>query len=218
MPIHFERETNKLEQAVFSLSTIVQKNLQQAIQSMETRDSNLAQEVIEADHQVDQLEIDVEEECLKILALYQPVSADLRLIVSFLKSDNELERIGDLSRDIAKSVLSLCEHPAISLEFDWKTMTERVEWAVKNGVQSLLNLDVKLANEVCQTEEEIDGMYDDLCSLIQKKLRQEPKNITSLLELQTIGGHFENIADHAKKIAEDAIYNVSGEIVRHKNP
>ena len=219
MPIHFDRfdrETNKLSQLILSLSAIVQKNLQEAIQSLEARDRNLAQRVIETDHRVDQIEIDVEEECLKILALYQPVSGDLRLIISLLKSDNDLERIGDLSRDIAQSVLSLCERPEVVLEFDWKGMTERVQWTVKNGLESLINLDVKLANEVGKAEEEIDGMHETVCAQIQQTLEQKPEHTESLLALWTIAGHLENIADHAKKIAEDAIYNASGKIVRHK--
>ena len=219
MPIHFDRfdrETNKLSQIILSLSAIVQKNLEEAIKSLEAGDPKLAREVIESDRRVDQMEIDVEEECLKILALYQPVAGDLRLVVSLLKSNNDLERIGDLSRDIAHSVLSLCGRPAVVLEFDWKGMTERVQWIVKNSLESLINLDVKLAYEVGKAEEEIDGLHETVCARIRETLEQESNHAESLLALWTIAAYLENIADHAKKIAEGVIYNVSGEIVRHK--
>ncbi len=216
MPIQFDRETNKLIQIILSLSAIVQNNLEEAIKSLETGDPKLAREVIASDRRVDQMEIDVEEECLKILALYQPVAGDLRHVVSLLKSNNDLERIGDLSRDIAKSVLSLRDRPAVVLAFDWKGMTERVQWIVKNSLDSLINLDVKLAYEVGKAEEEIDGMHETACARIRETLEQESNHAESLLALWTIAAHLENIADHAKKIAEGVIYNVSGEIVRHK--
>ncbi len=219
MPIHFDRfdrETNKLSQIILSLSAIVQNNLEEAIRSLEAGDPKLAREVIESDRRVDQMEVDVEEECLKILALYQPVAGDLRLVVSLLKSNNDLERIGDLSRDIANSVLSLRDRPAVVLEFDWKGMTERVRWIVKNSLESLINLDVKLAYEVGKAEEEIDGMHETACARIRETLEHESNHAESLLALWTIAAHLENIADHAKKIAEGVIYNVSGKIVRHK--
>lgn len=216
MPIHFEREVNKLRQAVFSLSAAVQKNLQQAIQSMETQDKDLAQTVREADNAVDEMEIYVEEECLKILALYQPVARDLRFIVSLLKTDNDLERIGDLSRDISDLVIALCKRPGVVLPFDWKAMTEQVQWTVKSSLEALIHEDLPLAYEVCKAENEVDAMCEQAFTQVKAALLQGGDNIESLLDLWTIANHLENIADHAKKIAEDAIYNVSGEIVRHK--
>ena len=216
MPIHFEREVNKLKQAVFSLSAAVQKNLQQAIQSMEAQDTQLAQTVKEADDAVDEMEIYVEEECLKILALYQPIAGDLRLIVSLLKIDNDLERIGDFARDIAELVIALCERPRVVLPFDWKTMTEQVQWTVKSSLEALVNLDLPLAYQVCQVENEIDALCEEAHAQVKTALLQGTENTESLLDLWAIFSHLENIADHAKKIAEDAIYHASGEIVRHK--
>lgn len=217
MSVHLQREVEKLKQLLLSLSSLVESSLRKSIRSMQQRDAELAREVIEMDHQIDHLEIDVEEECLKILALYQPVAVDLRFIVAVLKINNDLERIGDLAGDIAEHVISLRSRPPVEINFDWNAMTEAVSLMVKRSLDALVNSDTDLAMLVCKSEDEVDAMYQHVSGVVEDAILRSSNNVPSFLDWWAISGYLENIADHAKKIAEDVIYSVDGDIIRHQS-
>lgn len=216
MPIHYQREIDRLRRSIFTLSTIVEGNLQKSIQSMQERDPKLARQVVELDQRVDEMEIDVEEECLKILALHQPVAGDLRALVTMLKINNDLERIGDRARDIAQHVILLCDRPPIEVNFDWADMASKSQIIVQKSMDAVVNTDTTKAFAVCALEDEIDVLCQHACDIIMEQLRQSNEHVDSLLDYWSIAQFLESIADHAKKIAEDVIYTATGTIVRHQ--
>jgi len=213
---HFEREVEKLKQSLLSLSGLVEERVWQAVKSVETGDVALATAVIEGDPEIDATEVDIEEECLKILALYHPVAFDLRFIIAVLKMNNELERIGDLAVNIAKKSVSLAGHDRASLPIDFHDMGLRAKSMLRRSLNALVNLDADLAVEICREDDAMDAKDQETTERIKDEMRKRPENLDALLLLLRISRHLERIADQATNIAEDVVYLVKGEIVRHK--
>jgi phosphate transport system protein len=211
-----KREIDRLKKMLLSLCRIVEDNLQQAVKSIKQRDANLAKKVIEEDIKIDHIEVDVEEECLKILALYQPVAVDLRFIITALKMNNDLERIGDLAVNIAESSQFLAAQPNIDVPFDFDAMTKETRSMLRKSLDALVNMDCKLAHEVCAADDEVDAMNRRMFQIVQDGIRAHPEQIESLIHLLSASRHLERIADHATNIAEDVIYMVEGKIIRHR--
>ncbi len=216
MPSHLEKQINQLKHNALRLSTVVEDSVQRALTAFEQRDSELAARVIAEDRHIDVMEIDLEEECLKLLALYQPVALDLRYIVSILKIDGELENIGDQAKDISRRVLALCDLPENDLKFDFTPLINKVQWMLKNSLDSLIMLDAALARKVCTVDDEVDDMYDQLLKEIHEAMNVHHKHIRSLIEEQRICVYLEQIADYAKKIAEDVVYTAEAVVIRHQ--
>jgi phosphate transport system protein len=216
MPIYIHRELENLKKKIFSLCAVVEESVQQAVQSLENRDVHLAESVISNDEQVDRMEVDLEEECLKILALYQPVAIDLRFIISVLKMNNDLERIADLAVNIAERAISLAEEERIPPPFDYHEMAIKVQTMLKKSLDSLVNLDAKLARQVCALDDEVDAMLSDTFRLVKEQIRLHLERIDPLVHYLSVARHLERIADLATNIAEDVMYMIEGEIVRHR--
>ncbi|MEW5800915.1 MAG: phosphate signaling complex protein PhoU [bacterium] len=216
MPQHLEREIERLKRKILSLSTLVEEGVQKAVKSVEQRNTKLAASVIENDLKIDHTEVDVEEECLKVLALYQPVAIDLRFIVAVLKINNDLERIGDLAVNIAERAVFLATQPKIEIPFDLQGMAEKSQAMLKRSLDALVNMDSQLAREVCASDDEVDALNRDMYTRVQTGINQHPAEVESLIHFLSISRHLERIADHATNIAEDVIYMVDGEISRHK--
>lgn len=220
MPSHLEREVENLKKKIFSLSTIVEESVSRAVKSIGERDASLAERVIEADHEIDQMEIDVEEECLKILALHQPVAIDLRFIIVVLKMNNDLERIGDLAVNIAERSLSLSLSPGLPkqevlLDFI-KLMAQKAKSMLRKSLDALVNLDANLAREVCASDDEVDELYRNMFNQVRDGIKRNLEQVDYYLQLLGVSRHLERIADHATNISEDVMYMVEGEISRHK--
>jgi len=216
MSVHLQREIQKLKRKVLSLSAIVEQRVHQAVKAVEQRDAALAELVIDGDSQVDRAEVEVEEECLKILALHQPVAADLRLIVAVLKINNDLERIGDLAVNIArKAVAFASEQTVTEIPFDLAGMSEKTKAMLRDSLDSLVNLDAGLARRVCARDQEVNQQKRDIRLQVEELVRIHPDRATPLLKLQAASRNLERIADLATNIAEDVIYMVEGEIARH---
>lgn len=209
-------EVEKLKKMILSLGGIVEEMLNQSVMALETADKQLAIDVINRDAEVDRMEIDVEEECLKILALHQPVAIDLRFLVVVLKINNDLERIGDLASNIAESAANLTHKTAITPPFDLRGMCDKVRLILKESLDCLVNLDVRNAYQVCELEDEIDVITHDNLLTIKQSIQQTPSLTDALLDYFSVNRYLERIGDHAKKIAEDVIYLVEGVIVRHQ--
>ena len=216
MPKHLQREIENLKKNLLSLGARVETVVHEAIRSIEERDADLAQKIIAEDIEIDQTEVEVEEDCLKILALHQPVAIDLRFIVAVLKINNDLERIGDLAVNIAERSVYLASVPPIRVSFDFSGMSKKTEKMLNQSLDALVNMSSELAHEVCAEDDEVDSMNRRMYIKIQEAVKVHPDQITPLIHLLSVSRHLERIADHATNIAEDVIYMIEGQIVRHK--
>jgi phosphate transport system protein len=216
MPKHLQREIEKLKKKILSQSALVEETVQRSGRCVKERNIDLAEQIIANDEQIDNAEVDVEEECLKILALYQPVATDLRFIVAVLKINNDLERIGDLAVNIAERAIFLATQPSMRFPFDFDLMVGKTQSMLKRSLDSLVNYDASLARDVCADDDQIDSINRDAYEEIQIALKQQPDQMESLIHLLSISRHLERIADHATNISEDVIYMIEGEIVRHR--
>lgn len=216
MSAHLKKEIDRLKKELLTLCGMVEDRFWQAVKSIKNRDAKLAEKVINSDVEIDQMEVEVEEDCLKILALHQPVAKDLRFIITALKINNDLERIGDLAVNIAERSQFLSVQKPIDMLFDFETMAKKTQAMVKKSLDALVNVDCDLAGQVCQADDEIDAIDRQMYDEVKSQLKHAPENIESLIHLLSVSRHLERIADHATNIAEDVIYMVKGEIVRHK--
>lgn len=216
MAKHLEKEVERIKKLIYSLSARVDENLELAVKSIQESDIELAQKVIDDDKLIDELEIEVEEECLKALALYQPVAIDLRFIIAVMKMNNDLERIGDLAADIAKNGIAINQAPKPKIPLDLHQMSYLVKTIVRKSLDALVNIDPYLAREVIADDDEINAMKSEMKDEIVAALKREPEHADSLMTLLAITQRLERIGDHATNIAEDVIYMVEAEIVRHQ--
>ena len=216
MPIHLQREIDNLKKEILNLSAMAEMSVREAVTSIQERDGTLAKHVIENDTRIDRREVEVEETCLKILALYQPVATDLRFIVAVLKINSDLERIADLAVNIAERAVYIATQPEVDLAFDFPGMSFKAETMLKESLDALVNLDADLAYKVCADDDAVDDMNRQAYAQIQDALHKHPDQTECLIHLLSVSRHLERIADGATNIAEDVIYMVRGEIVRHK--
>jgi phosphate transport system protein len=178
-------------------------------------DGALARQVAENDDRIDHIEVDLEEECLKVLALYQPVANDLRFIVSVLKINNDLERIADLAVNIAERALDLLKYERIVVPFEFSTMWRKVYDMVRKSLDALVNLDRRQAREVIALDEAVDDLHHNSYALVIDRIRRKPQHIEPLICYLVVSRYLERIADQATNIAEDVLYLIEGDIVRH---
>lgn len=217
MSMHMEKELEKLKKLIFSLGTQVDENVEMAVRAFDQEDTRLGERVIQNDENIDQLEVEIEEACLKALALYQPVAIDLRFVIAVLKMTNDMERMSDLSAGIAKNALIYNKYAKKTLPLSLSTMGDLVTSIVRKCTQSLLQLDSDLAREVTQDDLSIDQMKISIKSNITDAISNDPGQTEPLIALLMASNRLERIADHATNIAEDVIYMVEAEIVRHQD-
>jgi phosphate transport system protein len=213
---HLEREVENLKKRILALSATVEDNVYKAVQALTERNSALAEEIIKTDPDIDQTEVTIEEECLKVLALHQPVAVDLRFIIAILKINNDLERMGDLAVNIAERAMFLATREAPGLPLDLPLMAEKTKSMMRKSLDSLIRQDTKLAYEVLAADDEVDAMNREMYKKIQDGIRMKPDKLETLIHLLSCSRHLERIADHATNIAEDVIYMIDGVIVRHR--
>lgn len=217
MSLHLEREINALKKRILRLGALVEEQLERAVTSVLTRDVKLANQVIEQDGVIDEMEVEVEEECLKILALHQPVAIDLRFIIAVLKIDADLERLGDIAVHIAQRGARVIEQlPAHAIPREFSAIAERVRRMVRACLDALVNLDATAARGVCEEDAVVDKQCREMYEHVKAAIAREPEHVGPLIELLMIPRHLERIADHATNIAEDLLYMIEGRIVRHK--
>ncbi len=215
---HLQRETDRLKRKVLALGALVEDNLRLAFQAIELRDAAKARKVIETDVLIDQDEVEIEEECLKILALYQPVAGDLRFVAAVIKINSELERIGDLAENIAKRALQLLDEPAVTPPHTVSVMADRTGTILERALDALVRQDAVTAREVLVADVEIDDLYKQLLDELKTLLRdkeQLDERLEAVVLLFSVARYLERLADHATNIAEDVLYMVEGEIQRH---
>ena len=217
MPKHFDRDVDHIHRRLMSIFGIVEQMVDNAVQALCDQKTELAVEVIRMDAQVNQAEVEIEEECLKILALHQPVAGELRRIVMVLKVNVELERMADLACNIAERAQSMHQHPYFPIPDQLPDMVRQATRMVRMALDSFVSSDVKMAELVIQADAKVD---DNNLAVIQElsTLMQSDSNLVDpALHCFSAARHVERIADLAENIAEDVIYLVDGEIVRHKH-
>jgi phosphate transport system protein len=215
MTKRFRRELESIKKRILTLGSLVEDLVHKATKAIDQIDPELAEYIIAADREVDAMEVEIEEECLKVLALHQPVAVDLRFIVSVVKINNELERIGDQVVNIGQRVSVIAKSPKPPFMFDYSEMGEKVQRMLKMSLDSLVNTDVDLAYKVITLDDEVDHIKNEAYDQIKQAIKDLPERVGYYINLLLISRHLERISDHATNIAEEVIYLVEGEIYRH---
>ncbi|MBN1297731.1 phosphate signaling complex protein PhoU [bacterium] len=215
MTIHFVREIERLKTRILSLSAYVEENVIMAVKALNSRDAELAREVRQRDRKVDEAEVDLEEECLKILALHQPVAQDLRFIIAVLKITNDLERIGDHAVNISYQSESFTQRPQLEIPGMLLDMAEKTKKMLTEGLDALVNLDLTAARRVCLSDDAIDALHHQIYEVAMEEVLKNPALFGTWFKITNISHQLERIADLATNIAEDVMYMVEGRIVRH---
>lgn len=216
MAIHLRRELDILTQKILSIGAKVEDALRHAVMSIESENKEPAHDVVKGDILIDRAEVELEEECLKVLALHQPVAADLRFVVAVLKINNDLERIGDLAANIAKQSITLDANTYPAGVFDLQEMFLRAQGMVRDSLNAFVSGDSGLAVDVCKRDDEVDEMKRAIRDRVEKMVQDRPDYVHSLFQILSISRNLERIADQATNIAEDVIYMLEGKIIRHR--
>lgn len=215
MGIHFQKELERIKKMILSLGALAEERVRLAAKAIEDRDATLAGQIIKTDYEVDEREVDIEEECLKVLALHQPVAVDLRFLIAVIKINNDMERIGDEAVNIAQRVQVLAKEAQPDYIHDYAPMIEKVQLMLKLSLDALVNMDADLAFRVVTMDDEVDHIQYESYDLIKAAMKAKPTQMGYKINLYLISRHLERIADHATNIAEEVIYLIEGEIVRH---
>ena len=215
MTKHFRKELEKIKKQILTLGFMVEEHVQMAVEAVDNNDTDLAQKIIRKDFEIDVKEVEIEEECLKILALHQPVATDLRFLIAVIKINNNLERIGDQAVNIAERVGVTAKGEQVDFFFDYSTMGTKVQTMLKMSLDALINMDDEVAWKVVRLDDEVDQIKKEAYDLIKSAMSGNPDKLGYLINLLLISRHLERMADHTTNIAEEVIYLVEGEIVRH---
>jgi len=199
-----------------ALAASVEEAIHKSIRALHRRDPDPAEQVIAGDAQIDEEENHIEEECLKILALHQPVAVDLRRIASALKINAELERMADLAADIADRALQLARLPVVPIPEKLQRMADLATSMVRQSLDAFVNLDARQARRVCRLDDEVDRYNNEIIQELIGMMRESPAKVEAGLSLFSATRHLERIADHATNISEDVVYLVEGTIIRHR--
>ncbi len=215
MSKHLQNDLERLEKRLLILGSRVEDGVRRAITALLERDTRLAEELIAADAEIDREEVEIEEDCLKILALHQPVATDLRFTAACLKINNDLERIGDLSVNIAKRARSLGSVAPFAAPNALRPMVEETATMLRESLDAFVRADPMLARKVLAMDTHIDQLNRGIIEDMLEEMRREDGAVEQALSFLSVSKHLERIADHATNIAEDVVYMVEGEIIRH---
>jgi phosphate transport system protein len=214
---HLMRDLEQLKKDILTMGAMVEEAILKATNSLVHRRPDLAEEVIANDDVIDQKELAVENECLKLLALHQPVAKDLRFIIAIMKVNNDLERMGDLAVNIAERALYLGDHPAIPIPQELKEMVRNVGTMVRDSLDALVNQDPGLARGVCRADDVVDEFNREMYRILEDVMQDDPSTIGRALNTLSASRNLERIADAATNIAEDIVFMVEGEVIKHRS-
>jgi len=216
MSKHLKRDLELLEKSVLLLAGQVEESFRRSVTALVDRRKELAERVIAGDREIDLREVEIEEDCLKALALHQPVATDLRFIAACLKIDSDLERIGDLATNIAERSIAFQLLGSVDVPAGFREMADAVARMLRRSIDAFVQGDATLARRICEDDDLVDEMNRRMINEILSQMHQDHRAVEPLLHLFSISKYIERIADHATNIAEDVIYLVEGDIVRHK--
>ncbi|MEN6620726.1 MAG: phosphate signaling complex protein PhoU [Smithella sp.] len=214
--LHYEKELQVIKDGLIYLGALTEKAIQSAMRSLQQRDSDIAQKVIDADNEIDKLDAELEERCIRILALRQPAAIDLRFITTAIKINGHLERIGDMAVNIAEKAILLNEEPQLKPYIDLPRMTDLVGEMIQSSLDALIREDLTLAETVRQQEHVVDKLNEQIFRELLTFMMEDVKTIHRAILIMQISKNLERIADHAKGIADMVIYLVTGKSVRHQ--
>ncbi|MGD0785539.1 MAG: phosphate signaling complex protein PhoU [Sedimentisphaerales bacterium] len=216
MERHFDDELNQLRVDILKMSDLARQAITKSIEALTNRDNAQAQNVINDDNNIDELELTIDEKCIDLIARYQPMAKDLRFITTGLKLNSELERIADLAVDIAQRVEELSDKPLLKPLIDIPKLSDVAQNMVRQAIDSFIKKDIGMANKVIASDEEADKLRDRICDeLINDYMSKDTSSATRAVPLLLIARHLERICDHASNIAEDIIYMVEGKTIKH---
>jgi phosphate transport system protein len=216
MSRHLHRDLEELKAKLLELGAMVEQSIQNATTAFLKRDTALARRVIEGDREVDHAEVRIEEECLKILALHQPVAGDLRFVVTALKVDNDLERMGDAAESIAARALQISALPAFAVPEEFPQMVTMAKGMTRKALECLVQEDASLARQVLEDDLAVDSAQRRMFDLLQERMHKNGAEIDAAVLTLSTSRQVERIADLATNVAEDVVFLHEGEIVRHK--
>jgi len=217
MSLHLHRDLEKLKKDILTMGAMVESAVRKSIAALHEHRASLAQEVIDGDERIDRWEIDVEEQCLKILALHQPVAEDLRFIAAVIKMNSDLERMGDLAVNIAEQALFLASEPPLPVPATLTAMSEAAMRMARESLDAFVNRNTSAARAICAQDDKVDQYNRDIIVELERLMEADPRTIGGRMRLFSVSRQLERIADHATNIAEDVVYLVEGEIIRHRS-
>ena len=217
MSKHLEREMDQLRHELLSLFGVVEEMINKAFHALRDRRVDLAQQVIERDQLVDTREVRIEEECLKPLALHQPVASDLRWLTMVIKINSDLERMADLACNIAERAEALNLYPMFPIPNQLQQMVKEASTMVRQALDAFVDTDVQAARTVIKTDDIVDQLNRDIIVDLQELMKESPENVDPALHCFSAARHLERVADLAENLAEDVIFMVEGQIVRHRH-
>ena len=215
MQRHFDQELLDLKEKILRMGILVEEQVQGALRALIERDSDLARKIIANDRQVNTLDVEVDEDCLRLLALQQPAARDLRFITTAMKISTELERISDLAENICERAIELNEEPQLKPYIDIPRMANWSLRMVKEALDAFVNQDATLARKVCTDDDFVDDLTHQLFRELLSFMLENPQTITRAIRITFISKYLERIADHATNVAELVVYMVEGKIIRH---
>jgi len=217
MTKHLQRDLEGLERRMLFLAGEVEEAVRRSIRALLERRIELAERVIEGDDEIDRREVELEEECLKVLALHHPVASDLRFIVASLKIENDLERIADLAANIAERAVSLSSRGELVVPARIRDMVEHCARMLRHSIDAFVRGDAALARRICAEDAEVDRANRLIIQELLESMHRDPSCIDQAVELISVSKNLERIGDHATNIAEDVVYLVEGDIIRHRS-
>jgi phosphate transport system protein len=215
MQRHFHEELEALKQTLLAMGGLVEDQIRRVMKALLERDDVMAQEVVERDRQVNTYDVEVDEQCVSLLALYQPAAGDLRFITTAMKIVTDLERIGDQAVNIAQRVLELNREPQLKPYIDLPRMAEQAQRMVKESLDAFVARDTALARQVCGEDSEVDLLKEQIFRELLTFMMEDPRTIPRAIRLILISRFMERVADHGTNIAEMVVYLVEGKMVRH---
>lgn len=215
MDRHFDEELNDLRQKLLKMAAIAEDMIALSIKALKERKEELTKQIFQNEETINNMQIEIDETCLKLIALRQPAAVDLRFITSAMKINSDLERIGDQAVNIAQRALELLKSPPLKPLIDIPRMAELSQKMVMDSINALVNKDEKLARDVCKRDSQVDELNDQVFRELLTYMMQDSKNIERAVDLILVGRHLERIADHATNISEDVVYLVSGKTIMH---
>ena len=215
---HFDEELSDLKTKLLRMAAQTEDQIDQALTALVTRDSALAREVIERDHQVNALDVEIDEESIRLLALHQPAARDLRLVTTAMKIATELERISDLAENISERAIELNEEPQLKPYIDIPMMGNMARVMVKHSIDAFVKEDAQLARKVLTDDDYVDDLMEQLFRELLSFMLEDTRTISRAIRLSFIAKYLERMADHATNIAELVVYLVEGKIIRHTTP
>jgi phosphate transport system protein len=215
----FDEELRLLKERVLRIGSLVETAIHDSVRSLVERNSDLAQKVIEKDHKINALDVEIDEECIRLIALRQPKARDLRFITTAMKITTDLERIGDLAENIAERAIELNDEPQLKPYIDIPRMAEITEEMVRDSLDAFVRGCSKIPYEVIKRDDEVDNLNAQVFNELLFFMIQDPNTASRAIKISYVSKYLERIADHATNIAEMVIYMCEGKIVRHiKNP